>query len=97
MVAEQHLQRGFAGLRDLGAFGGEDLALGDLRGAGGLELGRLLLAHHAHAARGLEREPGVVTERRNLDAGGLAGVNEQRACGRGERLAVYGEGYVWHL
>lgn len=96
MVAEQELQRGFAGLGDLRGLGGDVHALGDRGGAGGLELGHLLDAHHAHAAGSLQREIGVVTEGGNLDAGRLAGINEQRACGCGEFLAVYGKGYVWH-
>ena len=65
-------------------------------GAGRLQLGHLLDAHHAHAARGLKREAGVVTERRNLDARRLAGVNEQRARRRGELFAIDGESYVSH-
>jgi hypothetical protein len=36
MVAEQEFDGGFAGLGDLGGFGGEALALGDGGGAGGL-------------------------------------------------------------
>ncbi len=55
MIAEQQLDGGFAGLGDFRRFGDEDLALGDRGGAGGLQLGNFLLAHHAHAAGGLER------------------------------------------
>ena len=96
MVAEEQLQCGFPGLGDFRGFGGDVHALGDRGGAGGLELGHLLDADDAHAAGGLEGEAGVVTEGGDLDAVGLAGVDEQRACGGGEGLAVYGEGYVWH-
>ncbi len=97
VVAEQQLQRGLAGLRDLGGLGLDDHAFGDRGGAGGLQLGHLLDAHDAHAAGGLQREAGVVTEGGDLDAGGLAGLDEQRARGCGDLFAVYGEGYVWHL
>jgi hypothetical protein len=102
MVAEQHLQRGFAGLGDFGGLGLDDHALGDRSGAGGLQLGHFLDADDAHAAGGLQREAGVVAEGGDLDAGGLAGFNEQGARGGGELLAVYNErdvgfGYVWHV
>ena len=60
-------------------------------------LGHLLDAHDAHAAGSLEREPGVVTEGRDIDAGGLAGLDEQGARGGGYFLSVYGKGYVWHV
>ena len=97
MVAEQQLQGGLAGLGDLGGLGLDDHAFGDRGGAGGLELRHLLDADDAHAAGGLQREAGVVTEGGDLDAGGLAGLDEQRARGGGDLFAVYGEGYVWHL
>ena len=96
MVAEQHFEHGLARLRDLRAFGGDDHALGDRRGAGGLQLGHLLDADDAHAAGGLERKAGVVAEGGNLDAVGAAGFNEQRARGCGELLAVDSEGNVSH-
>ena len=89
VVAEQQLQRGLAGLRDLRGLGLDDHAFGDRRGAGGLELRHLLDADDAHAAGGLEREAGVVAEGGDLDAGGLAGIDEQRARGGGELFAVY--------
>ncbi len=97
MVAEQELQSGLAGLRDLRGLGLDDHAFGDRGGAGGLELGHLLDADDAHAAGGLQREPGVVAEGGDLDAGGFAGIDEQRARGGGELFAVYCELYVWHL
>ncbi len=96
MVGEHQLEHGLTGLRDFGAFSGDDHALGDRRGAGGLELGHLLNADDAHAAGGLERKAGVVAEGGNLDAAGAAGFNEQRARGRGELLAVDSEGNVSH-
>ena len=75
MVAEEQLNGGFARLGDFFGFGDEDLAFGDGGGAGGLQLGHFLLAHHAHAAGGLEAEAGVVAESGNLDARLAAGVN----------------------
>ena len=96
VVAEKELQGGLASLGDLGGLGLDDHAFGDRGGAGGLELGHLLDADDAHAAGCLEREAGVVAEGRDLDAGGLAGVDEECAGGCGEFVAVYGKGYVWH-
>ncbi len=96
VVAEQELEGGFAGLRDVGGFGEDDHAFGDRCGAGGLELGHLFDADDAHAAGGLERQAGVVAEGGDLDAGGLAGFDEQRAGGGGDLVSVYGKGYVWH-
>ncbi len=64
VIAEEQLDGGLARLRDLGRLGDEHLALGHLRGAGGLQLGNFFLAHDAHAAGGLEREAGIVAERR---------------------------------
>ena len=97
VIAEQELEGGLAGLRDVGGLGEDDHAFGDRGGAGGLELGHLLDAHDAHAAGGLEREAGVVAEGGDLDALCLAGFDEQGAGGGGELLAVYGEGYVSHF
>ncbi len=96
MVAEQHFNGGFARLRDLRTFGGDDHALGDRGGACGLQLRHFFDANDTHAARGLEREAGVVAEGRDLDAVGAAGFNEQRARGSAELLAVDGEGNVSH-
>jgi hypothetical protein len=97
VVAEEKLQGGFAGLGDLGSLGLDDHALGDRCGAGGLELGHLLDADDAHAAGCLKREAGIVAEGGDLDAGGLAGLDEEGARGGGEFIAVYGKGYVCHL
>ena len=58
MIAEQQLNGGLARLRNFRRLGDEDLALGDGRGAGGLQLGHFFLAHHAHAAGCLQAEPG---------------------------------------
>ena len=58
MVAEQQFNRRLARLRDLVGLGDEDLSLGDGGGAGGLQLGNFFLAHHAHAAGGLQAEAG---------------------------------------
>ena len=96
VVSEEQLQRGLAGLSDLRGLGGYDHAFGDGGGAGGGELRLLLDADDAHPAGGLEGEPGVVTEGGDLDASGLAGLDEERACGCGDLFAVYGKGYVWH-
>ena len=91
VIAEEHLQSGFAGLGNLRSLGRDDHAFGDRCGARGLELRHLFDADDAHAAGGLQRETRVVAKGGNLDAGGLAGVDEQRACGRGKLFAVDGE------
>ena len=96
MVAQQQLQRGLARLDHLRRVGEEDLPLGDLRGACGLELRDFLLAHDAHAARSLQAEAGIVAECRDLYARALADLNQQRARGCGDLLAVYGNGYISH-
>jgi hypothetical protein len=96
MIAEQQLEHRLARLLDLVALGGDDHAFGDRRGAGGLQLGHLLDFGPAHAARALQRQVGVVAERRHLDARALAGLNEERPRGNGEFLAVDSEGYVSH-
>jgi hypothetical protein len=97
MVAEEHLQGGFAGLGDLRGLGGDDHAFGYRGGTGSLKLRHLLDTHDAHTASSLERETGIVAESRDLDAGGLAGLNEEGACGSGELFAVYGEFNVCHF
>ena len=97
MIAEQHFDGGLASLRDFRTFGGDDHALGDGRGAGGLQLGHFLDADDAHAARGLQRKARIVAEGGNLDAVGTAGFNEQGARGCGELLAVDSEGNVSHF
>ena len=74
-----------------GGLGLDHHALGDGSGAGGLQLGHLLDADHAHAAGALQRKAGVVAEGGDLDAGGAAGFNEQRARGRGDLFAVDGQ------
>jgi hypothetical protein len=44
-------------------------------------LGIFFYFHQAHAASGLQRKSGVVTERRNFDGHLLGGFNHQRAGG----------------
>ena len=97
VVAQQQLQR--VALRAWTISGvsvKKTLALGDLRSAGGLQLGHLILADDAHAAGGLRAETGVVAEGRNLNARALADLNQQRARGCGDLVAVYGDGDIWH-
>ena len=96
MVGEHQLEHGLARLFDLVALGGDHHALGDRRGARGLQLGHLLDFHQAHAAGALQRQAGVIAERRHLDARALAGLNEERPRGNGEFLAVDSKGYVSH-
>ena len=96
VVAEQKLQRRLASLGDLGSLGLDNHAFGDRGGAGGLQLGHLLDTNDAHAAGSLKREPRVVAEGRDLNAGCLAGVDQKSARGSCQLLAVYDEAYVWH-
>ncbi len=97
VVAEQELERGLARLGDFRGFGRNDHALGDGGGAGRLQLGHLLDAHDAHATGRLQAEAGVITEGRDIDAGGFAGFDEEGARRGGDFLSVYGKGYVWHI
>src|SRR4051812_13728803 len=62
MIAEQKLDGGFARLLYLVTLIGDDHAVSDRHGAGGLQLGHLLDADDAHAARGLKRKSGIVAE-----------------------------------
>ncbi len=96
MIAQQQLDGGFARLRDLIVIGVDHHAFRYRGGAGGLQLGHLFQAHQAHAASCLQRKAGVVTERGNRDTRGTAGLNQQRACGCGDLLAIDGKGYVSH-
>ena len=81
MVAEQQLHHAFARLLDLVAVGRHDHAFGDYRRAGGLQLRHLLHPHQAHAARALQRQVRVITERGDFDADVLAGFDQQSARG----------------
>ena len=96
MVAKQDLHGRFARLNYFVGLGKEDLALGDGGGACRLELRHFFLAHHAHAACAAQRKPGIVAKRRNLDARGLACLDEQSSCRGGDFFAVYCETYVSH-
>src|ERR1019366_3983864 len=97
MIAEQQLDGRFARLGNLFRLGDEHLALGYRGGAGGLQLGHFFLAHDAHAARGLQAEPGVVAESRNLNARLAARLDEQRSRGSCQLLSIDCEGYVCHV
>jgi hypothetical protein len=96
VIAEEEFDGGFARLGDLGRFGGKYLAFCDGGGAGGLELGDLLLADDAHAAGGLKAEAGVVAEGGDFDAGFAACLNEQSPCGSGQLFAIDCECNVCH-
>jgi hypothetical protein len=97
VIAEKKLQSCLAGLGDLRGLSVDDHAFGDRGAAGGLEFRHLVDPNDAHAAGCLERDPGIVAEGGNLDAGGLTGFDEEGACGSGELFAVYSELYVCHL
>ena len=55
--------------------------------------GSLLDFHQAHAAGGLQREPFVIAERRNLDAVLARDFDQQRALLGLDRLPVDGQLY----
>jgi hypothetical protein len=78
---------------NLGSVGRNNHALADHGGAGGLQLGHLFNFHQAHAASALQRQVGVVAERRNFNAYALAGLNEQSSSRCLDRFTVYRDVY----
>ena len=62
-----------------GRIGVDDHAFGDRQRAADLKLGSLFDFDQAHAAGGLQREPFVITKRRNFDAVLARGFDQQRA------------------
>src|SRR5258708_567106 len=94
MMAEQQLDHGFAGLLNFVRFCSDNHSVRDGDGASCLQLGHLLNAHQTHAASRLQRQTGVVAERRYLNAHSLAGLNEQSAGRCGYLFAVDCDGYV---
>src|SRR5579884_3155093 len=97
MVAEQKLNHALAGLANLIAVSGDDHAVGDLSGAGSLQLRHLLDFNEAHATCALEGETGVVAKRGYFDTNALAGFDEKRSRGRGYLPAINCDRYVCHL
>ena len=79
MIRKQQLEHALARLHHLFALGVHDHAFTHLRRAGGLQLRQFLDFHQAHTAGALQRESGVIAERRHFDAGILAGIDQQRA------------------
>src|SRR5262245_52397159 len=88
MIAEQQFDHALSRLANFIAVGRHYHAFVDAGGAGGLELWHLLDPHEAHTARALEGKIRVVAESWDFDAGGLTGLDEQRAGRRGDRLPV---------
>src|SRR6185437_14351488 len=88
MVSEQQFDHALARLSDLVAVGCHHHAFGDPSRACRLQLRHFLNPHQTHAARALQRQVGVVAERWNLDADGLAGLDQQAARWRRDHLAV---------
>src|SRR4029078_2698444 len=56
-----------------------------------LQLRHLLNAHQAHATGGLQREIGVIAERRNVESLIATDVDQPRAFGHVESFAVNGD------
>ena len=79
MIRQQKLEHRTLRLLDLLALSGDDHAVGTGDRAGGLELRHLLDAHQAHATRGLQRQVGVVAERRNRESVLATHVDQARA------------------
>jgi len=75
----------------------KNLSLGDSRRAGRLQLTHFFLAHHAHAAGGLQAQARIVAESRNLDARLAASLNQQRPRGSRQRFSIDCESYVCHF
>ena len=86
-----------ARLLDLGTVARHDHPLADHGRARRLQLGHLLDFYQAHAASALQRQVGVIAERRHFDPHALARLNEKRARGRGDLLAVDSEIHISHL
>ncbi len=86
MIREQKLRHAALGLLDLFALSRDDHAVGAGDGAGGLQLRHLLDAHETHATRSLQREVGVITERRNVETLFATHVDQTRAFRDFERL-----------
>ena len=76
MVGQQEFQRGLPGLHHGRRFGPHNHALAHRHHARRHQLRGLLNLHQAHAAGSLQRHAFVVTERRNLDASQLGGVDQ---------------------
>src|SRR5215471_9237368 len=81
VIGQQKLQHALARLLDLGTVGANHHSLGRDQRAGGLQLGHFLNFDQAHAASGLQREPGVVAERRNFGSNPLGRFDYQGARG----------------
>ena len=96
MVAEEQLNHRLAGLTHLIAVGRDDHSFGHRGRASGLKLGHLLDLHDTHAARALQREPGVIAKRRHFDTHALAGLDQQRPSRRRDLLSVDSKIYVSH-
>ena len=90
MVREEKLRHAALRFFDLFALRGDDHAVGDGDRAGGLQLRHLLNAHQAHATRGLQREIGVVAERRDVVLVLAAHIDQARAFGDLKVFAVDG-------
>ena len=97
VITEQQLDHRLARLAHFLVIAGDDHALGDHCGAGSLQLGHLFNLHQAHAASALQRQIGVITEGRYLNARTLAGLNQQRPRGSRKLFSVDSESYVRHL
>ena len=94
VVDEQELHHRTLELQRLLAAGGDLHAVHHRGGAGRRRLRRLLHVHQAHAAVGGNRQLLVVAEARNGDAGLVGGLDDHRALGHDQRLAIDLDGDV---
>ena len=69
----------------------DDHSLGNGRGAGDLELGRLLDLDEAHAAYARDGQAGMIAVMRHEDARLLRGLDDKRPRRHTDRRAVDGE------
>ena len=76
MVDQQELHHPLARLLDHRRVGADHHVVADRHGAGGDRLGRALHLDQAHAAIAGDRQPLVIAEARDLDAGLLAGLQD---------------------
>ena len=92
MIREEELDHVLARFVDLVGGGLHHHAVGCDERAGGLQLGHFFDFDEAHAASGLQREAGVVAERRDFDALRFCRFDHKRAGVGGDWLAVDCEG-----
>ncbi len=98
VVDQQEFHHRALELQRLFTADGDLHAIHDRRGAGRCRLGRLFHVDQAHAAVGGDRQLLVVAEARDRNAGLVGGLDDHRALGHDQGLAVDFDGHMirWH-